>query len=207
MARPTVTEIAEEFYGSLGPWARRDTFDSEISDEWPLLHFCEGTVRGLQQVEDIIRDTDDGPGWSIVMDADRCPEEWLGWLGQFAGVRLLAGLSEADQRARVKGTDGFNRGSPGAMEAAAAQYLTDLKRVFLIERFPTPYRMTVTTITDETPDAAAVERAVMDQKPAGIILTYLVVDGDDYATLPAIYTSYEDLLDSKSSYAEVAAGV
>lgn len=206
MPRPVVSDTAEELYASLGPWQRRDTAIGEATDEWRLLELCEGLAGGLQGVEDIIRDTDDGPGWSIVMDADRAPVDWLPWLGQFVGVRLPPGLSEAEQRARIKNTDGFQRGTPEALKAAARSYLTGSQSVFFIERYGSPYRLQVATLIAETPDPAVVERALLEQKPAGIVLTYATVAGHDYATLAATHVSYASLPGAYPTYADMAIG-
>lgn len=70
-----------------------------------------------------MRDSAAGPGWSPVLDVDRAPVEWLGWLAQFAGVRLRPGLAAPEQRARIKNTDGHRRGSSPALRAAARQHL------------------------------------------------------------------------------------
>lgn len=206
MPRPVVSDTAEELYASLGPWARRDTDIGESSDEWRLLELCEALAGGLQAVNDVVRDTDDGPGWSIVMDADRAPIGWLPWLGQFVGVRIPAGLSEAEQRARIKNTDGFQRGTPEALKAAARSYLTGDQTVFFIERYGSPYRLQVATLDSETPDPVAIERALLEQKPAGVILTYVTVAGHDYATLAATHVTYAELPGDYASYAAMAIG-
>lgn len=206
MARPVVSDIAEELYASLGPWQRRDTQIGEDTDQWRLLELCEALAGGLQDVEDIVRDTDDDPGWSIVLDADRAPVDWLPWLGQFVGVRLPVGLSEADQRARIKSTDGFQRGSPEALKEAARSYLTGTKSVFFIERFGSAYRLHVATLIAETPDPGVVERALLEQKPAGIVMTYTAIAGWDYAALAFTQPTYASLPAAFDTYAEMAIG-
>lgn len=204
MARPTVSDAAETLYATLGPWARADTARGESEDRWDLLEFCEAVCRNLQPIEDIIRDSDDGPGWSVVMDIDRAPVEWFGWLAQFAGVRLIPGLPEAEQRARIKSTDGFRRGTPGAIVGAAQQYLTGTKTVFLVERHGSPYRLTVSTLANETPDLTLVQGALKDQKPAGLVMTVTTVQGgdydsyrdshSDYTSTAGLWTQYDELL-------------
>jgi hypothetical protein len=206
MPRPVVSDVAEELYASLGPWQRQDTAIGGATDEWHLLELCEALAGGLQGVEDIIRDTDEDPGWSIVLDVDRAPIEWLPWLGQFVGVRLPPGLSEEEQRARIKNTDGFQRGSPEALKAAARSYLTGSQSVFFIERFGSPYRLRVATLITETPDPGIVERALLEQKPAGIVLTYVTVAGHDYNTLAATHVSYASLPGAYATYADMAIG-
>jgi hypothetical protein len=172
---------------------------------YPLLTLCEAIAGRLTQIEEVIRDdsTTGDLGWSIVMDVDRAPSEWLGWLAQFAGVRLLPGLSDADQRTRIKNTDGFKRGSPTAIVAAAQAFLTGGKTVYLTERHGSAYRLTVATKAAETPNLAALTAAVLAQKPAGIVLAVTTVVGTDYATLRDTHNSYTDVKNTYVDYTEV----
>jgi hypothetical protein len=141
-------------------------------------------------VDDLVRDTDAGDGWTALLDVDRAPADALAFLAQFVGVRLQADLTDAAQRARIVGTDGFKRGSAGAVRAAAQQYLTGARRVIFRERDGGAYRLTVITYTADTPDPAAVLRALLAQKPAGIILTHLVENGQDYQQVRTIHATY-----------------
>ena len=66
----------------------------------------------FQDVEDLVRDSPAGdPGWSELLDLDRCPPEALDWLGQFVGIRIPAGLNDLQSRAWISSTDGFRRGT------------------------------------------------------------------------------------------------
>jgi hypothetical protein len=123
-------------------------------------------------VDDLVRDTDAGDGWTALLDVDRAPADALAFLAQFVGV------------------DGFKRGSAGAVRAAAQQYLTGARRVIFRERDGGAYRLTVITYTADTPDPAAVLRALLAQKPAGIILTHLVENGQDYQQVRTIHATY-----------------
>jgi hypothetical protein len=123
-----------------------------------------------QMVDDWVRDQPEGPGWSLLMDVNRCPPEALGWLGQFVGVRIPTGLTDAQQRQWIKDRRGFRRGTPAAMIAAVQDTLTGTKAVKMIERDGDPYNLTLTTTTSETPDANRTLAAILSQKPAGITL-------------------------------------
>lgn len=175
--RPVVTDATEAFYSELGPWMRADF------DTWDLLTLSEAFANGLQPLWEVINDQDDAPGWSQVLDIDRVPTDWIPWLGQFVGVRYRAGLPDSEQRLRVRETDGFRRGSPGAIKGAARQYLTGAGTVYLLERHGSPYRYTVTTLSSETPDPDAVLSALGEQKPGGLIMFHSVVTGGDFNTL------------------------
>lgn len=191
MARPEVTIVAEELYASLGPWYDM-AVEHEAHEHFHLLEMCDSTGRLLQPVEDIVRDSDTHPGWGVVMDPDNAPIDWLPWLAQFAGKRIRLGLPEAEQRARIRDTDGFDRGTPRALEAAAKQYLTGTKYALIQERFGgNAWRVNVVTLESETPDPGAVLAALMEQKPAGIILTHNAVTGGDFNTVTNTWPSFD----------------
>lgn len=198
-ARPAVQPITEDLYSRLGPWASRDTVDAQ----WPLLEVAEAIGQQLQPIEDIIRDTDAHVGWGVVMDVDDNPMDWLGWLAQFGGVRLKTGLTDLAQRARVKSTDGMNRGTPSAVVGAAQQTLTGTKTVYLVERHGSAYRLTVTTIAAETPNAAQVLADIIEQKPAGIVLVHAMTTGANYNALRDTHADYAEVKALYATYAEV----
>lgn len=155
----------------------------------------------LQPLLDIVDDGDNGePGWSVILDADRAPVAWLPWLAQFAGVRMIPGLTEDAMRLRIKSTDGFKRGTRKAIEAAARQFLIgpdgtpDSATVDVIERHGSAYRFTVTVHEAEVPPGVTAEQifaAVKEQKPGGLVLNPIsIVGGDDYLTLRDENASY-----------------
>jgi len=192
--------FASRLYGMLAPLAQQDE-----SAAWSLLILCNAIGGMYELVEEWVRDTPDGPGWSLLVDVDRCPPEALGWLAQFVGVRLLPGTSDTDQRERIVSTDGFRRGTPDAMRSAAAATLTPPKYVVFRERAGgDAYALDVTTYTAQTPDPVATERALIAQKPAGIVLNYACSDGQtyqivndtnaDYAAVKTKYHSYQAML-------------
>ena len=84
--------FAARLYLMLGPLGQNDP-----SYSWSLLTFVNAATLAFEQVEAWVRDTLAGPGWSLLLDADRCPPEALGWLGQFVGVRLLPGRDRAGE--------------------------------------------------------------------------------------------------------------
>lgn len=179
------------------PWVEADT-----AGDYRAL--SEGIAAMFQPLADLISDDDEGPGWSRLMDVARVPSRDLGYLAQFAGVTLLPGLSDADQRARIRSTDGQNRGTPGALVGAAQQYLTGDKRVVLRERFnpatgADAWHLQLFTRTAETADPAAIVRAVNAQKPAGLIIHFAVVDGADWE---AVRTTYDSWLAVRDAYGD-----
>jgi hypothetical protein len=164
----------------------------------------------FQIVEDYSRDQiingKIAPGWSQLLDLDRAPAEALGWMGQFVGVPLLQGLSDAAQRARIRAVGGWNRGTPASIIAAAQQYLTGAKTVILRERDPVAspvepaYGLTVITYTSQTPNSAQVLAALQAQKPAGLLLNYQVKTGQDYQSLYVNHPTYSNVYGSYLTY-------
>lgn len=172
MARPTVPAVAEQWYGELAV-----TQPADEQNGWPLLKLLGALGTTFGRLHDIVRDADDGPGWSSVLDPARAPVWALPWLAQFAGVRLTPGLTETQQRAQITTPPPFERGSRQAMIDTVAATLTGTKLVRVLERVGgDAYALTVITRTSETPNAAAAEAAARSQKPIGLILTFLVSD-------------------------------
>jgi tail protein P2 I len=196
----TPDTYAARLYDMLEPLAQLDP-----TVGWSLLILCNAVGVPYQLVEDWVRDTDAGPGWSLMLDVDRCPSEALPWLAQFVGVRLVPGASDADNRARIASTDGFRRGTVAAMKAAATATLTGAQVLDFRERSGDPvaepiayaYRLTVRTYADQTPDATATLAALMAQKPGGIVLDYATVTGQTWAQVKAGFATWQAV---KSGY-------
>lgn len=193
--RPAVGAFAEELYAALEPLA----YDDEHLG-WPLLSLCAAFGDPLfQEIEDLARDTAEGPGWSSLLDVDRAPADALGYLAQFVGVTIPPGLTDAAQRDRIAATDGMSRGKVTAIVGAAQQRLTGSKTVILRERDPNvsptapAYGLTVITFTGETPDPVATEADIRAQKPAGIKLAYTVLAAQDFEQVRDTYTTFNDL--------------
>lgn len=208
---PTAQGAAYHDGDSGGEWfwtgVKGNSYSSTPDATYPLLTLCEAIAGRLQGVEDLIRDdpvTGD-PGWSIVMDVDRAPDDWLAWLAQFAGVRLDPSLSDADQRIRIKSTDGFKRGTPAAIAGAVQPLLTGTKTVQIVERYGTAYRLNVITLAAETPDPAKVQAAALAQKPAGLVMTVIAVATADWNAFTLSHSSYNDVLATYINYNEVLA--
>jgi hypothetical protein len=181
---PELASFAALLYDALAPLA---TLDGQA--DWHLAHYCGAHGAMFQPVADVARDTPAGPGWSAVLDLDRCPDAWLPWLAQFVGVTVVAGSTPAEMRTRIASTDGFNRGTPEAIRAAAQATLTGNQTVTFRERDSSaadpPYTLEVLTLTGETPDPAATRAAIVAQKPGGILLNYRTVAGQDWQAVQA----------------------
>jgi hypothetical protein len=200
MAMPTLQSFAQDLYDTLIPMQ----YD-EPNQDYALAKFLSGLAQEFQIVDNAGRDQGDIPGWASFLDPDLCPSYALPWLAQFVGVTIVGGLTDAQQRARIKATDGWFRGTPAALKGAIAPYLTGQKQVIFRERYDytnpgvdSPYNLDVFTYTGETPDTTAALNALLSQKPAGIVLHYTAKAGQDYqllytnnATYQAVYTKYK----------------
>lgn len=181
-------QVADRIYASLGPLTQ-----SDAANGYHLRSFTRALATMLVDVESLIRDTAAGPGWSTLMDPDVVPISALGWLAQFVGVDLLGGLTDAQQRQRVKETTGFARGTLASMEGAARQTLTGAQHVIVYERDTSAYHLTIRTYQTETPDPVLTEMVIRSLKPAGLVLVFQVVTGGTYAQLDTAFGTYADM--------------
>lgn len=201
MAAPTLTTTAERLYDDVAPLA----YDDEAQG-YALALYLQALATMLDEVADLSRDSEEGrPGWSQLFDLDTVDAKFLPYVGQFIGVTVPPELSAEAQRARIRSTDGFRRGTPAAIIGAAQQHLTGTQKVYLTERHASAYRLTVATLTSETPDPDAVVRALAEQKPAGLILTHSVIPGGDFDTLRDTHSDFADVTATFANFDELRA--
>jgi hypothetical protein len=196
----TPDSFADRLYGMLAPVAQADP-----TVGWSLLIYLNALGQMFQLLEDIERDSQDGPGWSALLDLNRCPDYALPWLGQFVGARIPGGLTDQQDRAWISSTDGFKRGSVDAMIGACRATLTGTQTVLFRERTGGPttspeyaYYLSVFTYTAETPNPSATQAALLAQKPAGLVLLYSAISGSTYALVKTSYATYAAV---KAAYA------
>ena len=160
MAKPTLESFAQDLYDRIAPLTFADpTYD------YPVAKLVNAFGEMFQLVEDYGRDDPEtgAPGWAVVLDITKCPDEAIPWLGQFVGVRLPTGLTPAQQRAYVADAPGWDRGTVATIMASAQPFLTGNKSVTIRERFDqanpnvdSPGYYQVTTRGAETPNAPLV---------------------------------------------------
>lgn len=142
-----MSRTGQRLYDALEPITGPDE-----KNGWPLAHFCNGYAAMLDDVAQVVSDTDDGvPGWAWLFDIDNAPAEWLPYLEWFAGVVPYPALDDAARRTRLKETDGRRRGTVPGIKGAARQFLAGGQFVFVIQRDSGPYHYTVVTRLVETP--------------------------------------------------------
>jgi hypothetical protein len=175
-------------------------------DDGSLATYLEALSRGFEQIDSVVRDTDAGPGWSAMLDADRAPTWALRWLGQLVGVQIAPGQDESVARQAIRTPAGWRRGTPQAIIDAVKQTLTGTQTVILLERDTGAYHLTVATFTDETPDTAATEAAALSQKPAGLLMDVVTISHWAYITMNAGYATYTALNAAFATYNALNAG-
>ena len=196
---PILESFADSLYDAVAPLAWLD-----YTVGFALAYYCGALGAMFQAVDSVARDTPEGPGWSAVVDLERCPDAWLPWLGQFIGVTVPPGATPAEQRAWIAGTDGFKRGTPDAIRTAAGLHLTNSRTVFLTERFGgDAYALAVRTLTTETPDTAQTLADIIAAKPAGIVLDYATTPGPTYDIVKVTLATYTALRASAATYDEM----
>lgn len=167
-------------------------------------YLCEAIGRMLAQLAEVFDPADDVPPLAPILDPDLCPEWALPWLAQLLGVTLPQGVPEDQARTMIKSVSGFKRGTPDALRAAAAYYLTGTQTVYFNERLANdPYRLGVITLVAETPDPAQVLAAIAAQKPGGIVLSYAAVAGQTYRAVLTEVDSYREARTTWASYRDM----
>jgi hypothetical protein len=136
---------------------------------------------GLQAINDIIRDTQYSPGYSSILDINRCPTYALPWLAQFVGVRFPQPQSDAVMRAAIVNESAFQRGTIGVIEAAANAQLIS------------PYVVTVHERTSFIGN-------VIGYDPYAILVTY-PLNGANSLTWGQVFSDFSDWAAVESAYA------
>jgi hypothetical protein len=150
----------------------------EVPHNYALTKYLGGLGIEFEIIEQWARDTDDGKiGYSILVDANRVPGYAIPWLAQFVGVSITQGLSVTQQREQLLGLGNWKRGTVAALQAAPLPLLTGSQTVQVKERDTSPYHFQVLTYASETPDSSKVLAALLAQKPAGLVMTYVVFSG------------------------------
>ena len=115
-------------------------------------------------------------GWSTLLNPTTCPTQFLPYLATFIGATVPPGTDDATARSIIKNEQGFQRGSPGAIIAAAKRFLTGTQSCAMVERTPTPYHFQLVVRPEELLDPTGLTNAVNAVKPAGIQWTLIESD-------------------------------
>lgn len=137
-----------------------------------LLKYLDAGTQTLGKVDDIVRDSEDGSGWTGVLDVDRVGHDQLPFQAQFAGVQFPDGLTDAEKRDYIEAHPRFDRGKLSKLKEAIEATLSGTKRAMVNERAGSAWRLDILTHPDDTPDEDATRAAILTQKPAALKLTY-----------------------------------
>ena len=149
--KPELAPTGERLRDRTAPLAPHD-------DRYGYAHayLCGSLGAIFDEVAEVFDPEGDIPPMAPLLDPELCPDWALPWLAQFVGIVLPAGIPPDDARALIHSVYGFRRGTPAAMRAAAALYLTGTKTVNFRERDPDspdpPYTLEVVTLEDELPE-------------------------------------------------------
>lgn len=136
------------------------------------------------------------PGNTVLEYGDGDIEGW-GWTGTVGESESKLQTLQTDEeyvasrRNRIKELPAQNRGTAQSIVAAAQQYLTGNKTVYLIEQDGGAYKLTVLTLEQETPSASQVKAAIEEQLPGGIILNYQSIPTTSWAEIKGEYASWK----------------
>lgn len=183
-----MTIFSAELYDALAPLAWDDANQS-----YALRDYLTAIAAEFDQVSEVVHDQADGtPGWCVLLEPASCPAWALDWLACLSGVALPAGATDAQKRSLISAASARNRGTPAALIAATQATLTGGQHVVVSERYGgDAYALHVVTWASETADTAATQKAILSQKPAGIVLTYTTTaTGWDFNVMATAYASF-----------------
>jgi hypothetical protein len=168
---PALQAFGAILYDRLSPLAQPDP-----ENDYALAKLCGAVGAMKDETHALVSDSEQGSGWSALLDVDRCPARFLPFLAQIVGERIPAGETAEASRNRIRFPQGPKRGTVGALEAAAKRTLAGSQFVLVLERTSSAYTLTVVTLTSETPDPTATNRDLQAAKPIGLVLTHVVTN-------------------------------
>jgi len=169
---PTLRPVAATIYQQL-----RSQVPQDEALGWPFANYLAAKWGPLEDLAEWVSDSDDGPGYSIFLDIDRCPAIALPWLAQYKGVVIPDGLTEADQRAWIRSAEGQRRGTVDALIRAGQRHLTGTRSVRVLERVGgSAYDMTAIVRTSECANPTVTRADLESAKRVGMRITFVVAD-------------------------------
>jgi hypothetical protein len=129
------------------------------------------------------------------VDGDQPGCSWSGAPGQSKSFESREETEEEffqQQRNRIKELPNNTRGTPASIIRAAQQYLIGDKTVFFTERAGgSPWKVSVVTFLEETPNPQQVKESIENFLPAGIILEYESVPETSWSIIRAEYATWK----------------
>lgn len=212
---PTMGSCGAELYAACTPIAKDDE-----PHRWVLAHLCEALGRMRQAVSDLVRDSEDGPGWSLATDVTRAPGadseiDMLPFLAMLAGVRLAPELDDRERRLAIRQRDGYWRGRAEAIVSFAGRYTVDGSGVSARERYSArlgagvdaPYHGQVRIRRSRLKpgvDEETLRRRVLARIPAGLIYDVVISDAADFEQVREDFSDFDDLARSFDDFDDLA---
>jgi hypothetical protein len=170
--------VTEGILNSLSPW-------NDPDGHWANLNAAMAAM--LEPIASLVLDVGSPdepasyqPGWSVLLDPDQCPAQYIPYGAQFVGVFIAPGTPEAEARAIWKARSGWWRGTLQAIQSAVelAQATPDPTRYAIQERMgplgPDAYHFMVavdyTSLTTQG-DTTQLVANITAIKPAGVQFT------------------------------------
>jgi hypothetical protein len=204
---PDYTPLGARLADRAGPL---QSVEVDAQNGYAFGNLCEGMMRPFEDIA-LLVDAEDGTSpWVPLFDVDLCPDWALPWLAQVVGVRLPAAVTGDQAREYIKTLSFEQIGKPETIRKVVQSQLTGDKTVYFRERDGgDAYALEIVTITSETPDAAAISRAILAAVPSGIIVRYRTVlgwdyqqmttEGGKYLALPPKFSSYKTMTENTRS--------
>jgi hypothetical protein len=181
---------------------------------WVHAILCEALAQPYLQISELIDPPEPYAPWAPLFNIYICPGWALPWLAQLVGIKLPAGISDADARRAIKFSAGHNVGTVAAIRDALRTTLVPANpptpaTVYFRERDGSAYRLEVVTLDPETPDPAWTLEVLTAAIPGGLVLSYRSIEGWDYQAMTDMggtyaeqslqYATYADLRENKPS--------
>ena len=201
MPAPTTSRLTDLIYGRLPDYVQAADTATDYASKRFLASLLEPRKATVELVDAADPDTS-VTGTSELANPQAAQRPWLPWLGWLVGLDV-SGVSESFQRQAISESSALQRrGSRGAIIRAVQRTLTGSKscRIYANLSGVDPYLLTVVTINSQTPDAVDTLEAAISEKPAGIDLILVGVDGALYAELEAEFSDYDELSDTFNLY-------
>lgn len=185
-AEPTHTPLGERLRDRTAPLA-----PSDADYGFAHAYLCEALSKPLLEVQEVFDPEGDVPPVAPLLDPFLCPAFALPWLAQLIGLTLPPGTPEATARQLIYDAGGFRRGTVQSIRAVASYYLTGSQSVQFRERDGgDPYALEVVTLTSETADPVATEKAIARAIPGGIVFRFRTITSWDYQQMTAVGGTY-----------------
>lgn len=191
MARPATHAATEQVYRLLPDYVR-----GADENTWQLLEYLDGAANGMRPAVDFLTIAD--PDTSVsgtceMVNPTAAPRAFLAWLGGLIGVDTSTIADAYVREALGNASTAQRRGSVASLSVAVQRTLVGSQyvRVFTNVGGANPYRITVVTLTSETPDVAATLLAAEAEKPAGMEIELQLVSGSTWNLVEANYADWD----------------